>query len=38
MRKYLGIMSVDPKYALPVPAAEEFDIFNPAMNTDYPNP
>jgi hypothetical protein len=36
MRKYLGITSVDPKYALPVPAAEEFDIFNPGMNTDYP--
>lgn len=37
MRKYLGITSVDPKYALPVPAAEEFDIFNPAMTTGYVN-
>jgi hypothetical protein len=37
MRKYLGITSVDQKYALPVPAAEEFDIFNPDMRTNYPN-
>jgi uncharacterized protein (DUF1501 family) len=37
LRKYLGIMTTDPKYALPVPAAEEFDIFNPNMKTGYPN-
>ncbi len=37
LRKYLGIQTTDPKFALRVPATENFDIFNPAMKTGYPN-
>jgi len=37
MRKYLGIQTSDPKFQLNVPATENFDIFNPAAKTGYPN-
>jgi hypothetical protein len=37
VRKYLGIETADPKFALKVPATENFDIFNPKMTTGYPN-
>jgi hypothetical protein len=37
MRKYLGVQTSDPKFQLNVPATENFDIFNPAAKTGYPN-
>lgn len=37
MRKYLGITTTDPKFNLKVPATENFDFFNPAAKTGYPN-
>ena len=37
LRKYLGIETSDPKFQLRVPATENFDFFNPAANTGYPN-
>lgn len=37
MRKYLGINTSDPRFDLKVPAAENFDFFNPAAKTGYPN-
>jgi uncharacterized protein (DUF1501 family) len=37
LRRYLGIQTNDPKFALKVPAAEMFDFFNPALSTGYPN-
>lgn len=37
LRKYLGIQTTDPRFALKVPATENFDFFNPALNTGYPN-
>lgn len=37
LRKYLGIQTSDPKFQLRVPATENFDFFNPAANTGYPN-
>ncbi len=36
LRKYLGIETTDPRFNLKVPAAEVFDLFNPALNTGYP--
>ncbi|MBI5721523.1 MAG: DUF1501 domain-containing protein [Burkholderiales bacterium] len=35
MRKYLGIETTDPRFNLKVPAAEMFDLFNPALSTGY---
>jgi len=37
VRKYLGFTSTDPKFNLKVPATENFDFFNPSLNTGYPN-
>ena len=37
MRKYLGINTSDPRFDLKVPAAENFDFFNPSAKTGYPN-
>lgn len=37
MRKYLGIQTSDPKFAFTIPAAENFDFFNPSAKTGYPN-
>ena len=37
LRKYLGIETTDPRYALKVPASENFDFFNPNAKTGYPN-
>jgi hypothetical protein len=37
MRKYLGINTTNPKFSLKVPANENFDFFNPAVKTGYPN-
>ena len=37
MRKYLGITTTDPRFDLKVPANEVIDIFNPALETGYPN-
>jgi hypothetical protein len=37
LRKYLGIQTTDPRFALKVPATENFDFFNPGLNTGYPN-
>jgi hypothetical protein len=36
MRKYLNIETTDPRFNLKVPANEQFDFFNPALNTGYP--
>jgi hypothetical protein len=37
MRQYLGINTVDPRFNLRVPSNEMFDIFNPGVQTGYPN-
>jgi uncharacterized protein (DUF1501 family) len=37
LRKYLGIQTTDPRFNLKVPATENFDFFNPGLNTGYPN-
>ena len=37
VRKYLGFTSNDPKFNLKVPATENFDFFNAALHTGYPN-
>ena len=37
VRKYLGFTTTDTKFNLKVPAAENFDFFNPAISTGYPN-
>ena len=37
VRMYLGFTTADPKFNLKVPAAENFDFFNPAASTGYPN-
>ncbi len=37
LRKYLGIQTSDPKFAFSIPAAENFDFFNPSAKTGYPN-
>jgi hypothetical protein len=37
LRQYLGIQTNDPKFNLKVPTAENFDFFNPANATGYPN-
>jgi hypothetical protein len=37
VRKYLGFTTADPKFSLKVPATENFDFFNPAASTGYPN-
>jgi uncharacterized protein (DUF1501 family) len=36
LRKYLGVETTDPRFNLKVPAAENFDFFNPALSTGYP--
>jgi uncharacterized protein (DUF1501 family) len=36
LRKYLNIETTDPRFNLKVPANEQFDFFNPALNTGYP--
>lgn len=36
LRKYLGITSLDPRFDLKVPVAEQIDIFNPAVTTGMP--
>ncbi|MFO1219511.1 MAG: DUF1501 domain-containing protein [Burkholderiaceae bacterium] len=36
LRKYLGFETTDPRFNLKVPAAEQFDFFNPALATGYP--
>lgn len=37
VRKYLGFTTTDTKFNLKVPATENFDFFNPAISTGYPN-
>ena len=37
LRNYLGFNTTDPRFDLKVPADEKFDLFNPALNTGYPN-
>ncbi|MGZ8273375.1 MAG: DUF1501 domain-containing protein [Burkholderiaceae bacterium] len=37
VRKYLGFTTTDTKFNLKVPAVENFDFFNPAISTGYPN-
>jgi hypothetical protein len=37
VRRYLGFTTADPKFNLKVPATENFDFFNPAAVTGYPN-
>ncbi|MGB2817898.1 MAG: DUF1501 domain-containing protein [Burkholderiaceae bacterium] len=37
VRKYLGFTTTDTKFNLKVPATENFDFFNPAVSTGYPN-
>ena len=37
VRKYLGFTTTDTKFNLKVPAAENFDFFNPGISTGYPN-
>jgi hypothetical protein len=37
LRQYLGIQTNDPKFNLKVPTSENFDFFNPANSTGYPN-
>lgn len=36
LRRYLGITSVDPRFDLRVPVAQQIDIFNPAVTTGMP--
>lgn len=37
LRKYLGIETIDPKFNLKTLPDENFDFFNPAASTGYPN-
>jgi hypothetical protein len=37
LRKYLGIETTDPKFNLKTLPDENFDFFNPAASTGYPN-
>jgi hypothetical protein len=37
LRRYLGINTTDPRFDLKVPNTENFDFFNPAAKTGYPN-
>ena len=37
VRRYLGFTTTDPKFSLKVPSTENFDFFNPGLNTGYPN-
>jgi Protein of unknown function (DUF1501) len=37
VRRYLGFTTSDPKFNLKVPSTENFDFFNPAASTGYPN-
>ena len=37
VQKYLGFTITDPKFAMKIPATENFDFFNPSAKTGYPN-
>jgi len=37
VQKYLGFTTSDPKFSFRIPADENFDFFNPANNSGYPN-
>jgi uncharacterized protein (DUF1501 family) len=37
LRRYLGVETADPRFNLKVPSAEQFDFFNPAVASGYPN-
>ena len=37
IQKYLGFSTTDPRFQFRIPTDENFDIFNPANNSSYPN-